>query len=220
MPNTVHIVLNDFGRFGPAFVETDPGEADLETIVRNLLAGHYERPIRVDAYDIGAGIARDASFEIARVVAERGNGDRLPAGVRTFCERYGALPDASGRRASLPGSRALASGRMGSAMGHGREFQNYAYRSGYLQTSLESAAEDMARAAGAIEPGHAVVARRILETAVMRIDKILARVDAADAAISERLSASRPTSCEEASIAGSRSVGRERAIDGAAGPGA
>src|SRR5579871_4508335 len=96
MPNTIHIVLNDFGRFGRAFVETDAREADIETVVRNLLAGQYNRPIRVDAYDIETGTARDASSEIARLVAARSNGEPLPAGVRAFCERNGALSGSSG----------------------------------------------------------------------------------------------------------------------------
>src|SRR6266446_6445169 len=41
----VHLVLCDFGRSGLAYVETDPTKAD--AIVRNLLQGQYERPVRV-----------------------------------------------------------------------------------------------------------------------------------------------------------------------------
>jgi hypothetical protein len=85
-------VLNDFGRFGAALVETDPVQASLETVVRNMIAGQYERPIRVDAYDILAGTAWDASGEVASLIARRCDGARLPAGVRAFCERNGVAP--------------------------------------------------------------------------------------------------------------------------------
>ncbi len=38
---TVHIVLNDFGQLGRAYVETDETEADEATIVENILSGQY-----------------------------------------------------------------------------------------------------------------------------------------------------------------------------------
>ena len=37
----LHFVLCDFGRYGRAYVETDPAKADASTIVRNLLQGQY-----------------------------------------------------------------------------------------------------------------------------------------------------------------------------------
>jgi hypothetical protein len=43
----LHFVLCDFGRSGQAYVETDPTQADASTIVRNLLDGQYNRPVRV-----------------------------------------------------------------------------------------------------------------------------------------------------------------------------
>ncbi len=92
---TVHVVLNDFGRFGTAYVETDPAEADLESVVRNMIAGQYDHPLRVDAYDVLAGTARDASADIARAVA-RACETRLSAGVRAFCERNGVSLEPSG----------------------------------------------------------------------------------------------------------------------------
>jgi hypothetical protein len=38
---TVHLVLNNHGQFGIAYDETDPAEADRETIIRNFLSGQY-----------------------------------------------------------------------------------------------------------------------------------------------------------------------------------
>jgi hypothetical protein len=48
----LHFVLCDFGRSGQAYVETDPAEADASTIVRNLLRGQYDRPVRVLALNV------------------------------------------------------------------------------------------------------------------------------------------------------------------------
>jgi len=41
----LHFVLCDFGRYGRAYVETDPAKADASTIVRNFLQGQYGRPL-------------------------------------------------------------------------------------------------------------------------------------------------------------------------------
>ena len=40
---TVHIVLNDFGDLGRAYVETDEAETDEATIIANILSGQYSR---------------------------------------------------------------------------------------------------------------------------------------------------------------------------------
>ena len=34
---TVYLVLNDYGKLGSAYVETDPAEANRESIIRNFL---------------------------------------------------------------------------------------------------------------------------------------------------------------------------------------
>src|SRR5688572_6662463 len=79
---TVHIVLNDFGKLGRSYLETDEDQADLETIIRNLLAGEYSRPTRVVAFNISEGWARDVSEDIAWEVLNR-------------AERGAPLPDAT-----------------------------------------------------------------------------------------------------------------------------
>jgi hypothetical protein len=48
---TVHIVLNDFGPLGRAYVEADETDADEATIVENLLSGQYSHPVRVIAFN-------------------------------------------------------------------------------------------------------------------------------------------------------------------------
>lgn len=86
----IHFVLCDFGQHGRAYVETDPGQADRETIVRNFIAGEYARPISVIACNPVEGWARDVSENIAREIM-RANAD-LTAGTRNFVERVVAGP--------------------------------------------------------------------------------------------------------------------------------
>src|SRR3989442_6294654 len=103
----VHLVLCDFGRSGLAYVETDPTKADATTIVRNLLQGQYERPVRVVAMNADEGWARDVSENIAakvREVAQR-EGRDLTSGTRALIEAHSQRkPPCSprGRRSRRP----------------------------------------------------------------------------------------------------------------------
>jgi hypothetical protein len=68
---TVYLVINDFGKFGRAFVETDIAEADRETVIRNFLSGQYSNALRVIAFNTAEGWSRDVSEDIAGEVLER-----------------------------------------------------------------------------------------------------------------------------------------------------
>ena len=85
---TVYLVLDDFGRFGRAWRETDEGEADRQTVIANLLSGQYERPLRIVAFDAAEGWARDVTAEIAGEISERiyDDADLTPA-LRDFLDR-------------------------------------------------------------------------------------------------------------------------------------
>jgi hypothetical protein len=67
---TVHMVLNDFGQLGRAYVETGEAEADEATIIENILNGEYSHPLRVVAFNTTEGWARDVTEEMARAVLE------------------------------------------------------------------------------------------------------------------------------------------------------
>ena len=56
---TVYLVLNDHGQFGIAYDETDPAEADRETIIRNFLSGQYSNAFRVIAFNTAEGLMVD-----------------------------------------------------------------------------------------------------------------------------------------------------------------
>jgi hypothetical protein len=45
----VYLVVDDFGRNGRAWRETDVESADLETVVLDMLEGQYKSPVRVVA---------------------------------------------------------------------------------------------------------------------------------------------------------------------------
>lgn len=82
----VYLVLNDFGKLGRAYLETDEDKADLETVVRNLLAGEYRKPVRVVAFNTGEFWSRDASEDIAWEVINRAvaTATRLPEATHHF----------------------------------------------------------------------------------------------------------------------------------------
>jgi hypothetical protein len=93
LPNNdtdVYIVIEDFGHFGRAFRETDLAEADLDTIVRNMISGEYRDPQRVVAFNTAEGWSRDVSEEIAYDVLDRAyDADTtLSAGAKRFIDLH------------------------------------------------------------------------------------------------------------------------------------
>jgi hypothetical protein len=58
---TVHIVLEDFGKLGRTYRETDEARADLRSLIEDMLRGEFARPMRVVAFNTDEGWARDVS---------------------------------------------------------------------------------------------------------------------------------------------------------------
>ena len=87
---TVYLVLDDFGKLGRSYLESDEAKADLETVIRNLLAGEYRRPVRVVAFNTSEFWSRDASEDVAWEVINRAvaTGTRLPEATHNFVARY------------------------------------------------------------------------------------------------------------------------------------
>jgi len=85
---TVHIVLNDFGKLGSAYVETDEADADESTIVSNIIEGAYSNPTRVVAFNTHEGWSRDVTEDIARSILDLNRrGISLSTAAREFVER-------------------------------------------------------------------------------------------------------------------------------------
>jgi hypothetical protein len=67
----VYLVLDDFGRLGRAWRETDEAGASRPTLVRNLLEGQYENPVRIVAFNTAEGWSRDVTIDIADELRRR-----------------------------------------------------------------------------------------------------------------------------------------------------
>ena len=87
---TVYLVVNDFGKFGKAYVETDVAEADREAIIRNFISGQYSNALRVVAFNTAEGWSRDVSEDIANEVLERAfdADDNLSEDTKRFIDRH------------------------------------------------------------------------------------------------------------------------------------
>jgi hypothetical protein len=85
---TVHIVLDDFGRLGRAYRETDEAGASREDVIDGLLTGQFNNPLRVIAFNTAEGWSRDVSEEVAWELTRRVTADQKPltAPTRAFVE--------------------------------------------------------------------------------------------------------------------------------------
>jgi hypothetical protein len=87
---TVYLVINNYGTSGTAFAETDVGEADLETIITDLMSGQYSDPVRVVAFNTSEHWAEDASEDVAREIMRRLDlaGHELPLSIQAFVDSH------------------------------------------------------------------------------------------------------------------------------------
>jgi hypothetical protein len=87
---TVHIVLDDFGKSGRVYRETDEQDAQFGTVVDDLMTGQFNNPVRVIAFNTAEGWSRDVSEDVAREVLKRveETGQPLAHAACKFVERY------------------------------------------------------------------------------------------------------------------------------------
>ena len=52
---TVYIVLDDFGKIGRSYRETDETRSDLDAVVSDILSEQFKRPLRVVAFNTAEG---------------------------------------------------------------------------------------------------------------------------------------------------------------------
>jgi hypothetical protein len=85
----MYLVLDDFGKIGTAYRETDPADANFETVVADILSGQYSHPLRVVAFNTAQGWARDVSSEVARelLALARKLDNEPPSHVLEFLEQ-------------------------------------------------------------------------------------------------------------------------------------
>jgi len=67
----VYLVLDDFGRLGRSWRDTDEQSSDRTALVQDLLEGQYNNPVLVIAFNVAKGWSRDVSEEIADEIVGR-----------------------------------------------------------------------------------------------------------------------------------------------------
>jgi hypothetical protein len=80
LDHEVYLVLDDFGKLGRAYRETDENEADKETTIRRIEEGQFNKPIRVVAFNTNEGWARDVTEDIAREMLAQAGRKAEPLG--------------------------------------------------------------------------------------------------------------------------------------------
>lgn len=83
-------MVDNFGRNGRAFRETDFEMADLETTISDLLAGDYANPIQVVALNTAEYWSEVASEDVAREIRRRCDMQMadVPSAVQNVVERH------------------------------------------------------------------------------------------------------------------------------------
>jgi hypothetical protein len=89
----VYLVVDDLGRNGRVYRESDVEAADLETVILDLLSGEYKDPARVVAFNTFEGWSQDVSTDIAQELRRRCNLQTrdVPSNIEDFVERYDGL---------------------------------------------------------------------------------------------------------------------------------
>jgi hypothetical protein len=87
---TVYLVVDRFGRFGSVYRETEVERTDLETLITDLIAGQFNDPVRVVAFNTLEHWAEDVSTDIAREILSRCDmdGDDVPEALQDFVDSY------------------------------------------------------------------------------------------------------------------------------------
>jgi hypothetical protein len=67
----VYIVVDDFGRNGRAYRETDVERADLEAVIVDMLEGQYQNPVRVVGFNTAEKWSQDVSADVAHELRQR-----------------------------------------------------------------------------------------------------------------------------------------------------
>ena len=83
-------MLDEYGKAGRVYRETDEQGASLETVVDDLITGQFNNPVRVVAFNTSEGWSRDVSEDVAREVVRRvaRRARPLAASSRQFVETY------------------------------------------------------------------------------------------------------------------------------------
>jgi hypothetical protein len=88
--HNVYLVMDDLGRLGRVWRETDTENTVLEAVIQALLGGQYKNPVRVVGFNTAEGWSQDVSAEVAHELRQRCD-LRLrdvPSFLQDFVDRY------------------------------------------------------------------------------------------------------------------------------------
>jgi hypothetical protein len=90
---TIYLVVDDLGRNGRVYPETDVETADLETVILDLLDSQYRDPVRVVAFNTFEGWSQNVSADIAQELRRRCDLQLrdVPSSIQDFAERHDRL---------------------------------------------------------------------------------------------------------------------------------
>jgi len=92
---TAYLVVDRMGRQGDVYCEIEIERTDFETVVADLLAGQFNDPVRVTAYNTLEHWSRDISADIATEIQTRCDieGAAVPEHIEDFVRSHtGAVP--------------------------------------------------------------------------------------------------------------------------------
>jgi hypothetical protein len=85
----IYLVLDTFGEMGLAWRETDEADTERAALVRDLLDGQYEDPVRIVAFNTSNGWSRDVTEDIAEELQEYcADLDEIPVYLQDFLDRH------------------------------------------------------------------------------------------------------------------------------------
>ena len=84
------LVIDDLGKLGLIYCESDVETADVENVIEDLLDGQYYNPIRVISFNVGDGWSRDISAQVAAELRRRCDLQLrdVPSSIQDFVERH------------------------------------------------------------------------------------------------------------------------------------
>jgi hypothetical protein len=98
--HNVYLVLDDLGRQGRVWRETDAEATDLETVITDLLGGQYKDPVRIVGFNTAERWSEDVSAEIAYEIRQRC--DRQLRDVPFFLQDFVGRHEGRYRDVQLP----------------------------------------------------------------------------------------------------------------------
>ncbi len=83
-----YVVIDDFGSIGRSYREAAEEGGDRESLIRDLMGGQYNNPVRIVCFNTARGTSRDVTFEIVREIHDRVSrkGVEISPGLRDFIE--------------------------------------------------------------------------------------------------------------------------------------